>query len=169
MAKVENFWKDPEFYLTLILLGFIVSVLVSCLYLSSKARLIPLTIAVGALPLTLLNLLACVSTPLRARVSALKSVEIVSVKQAEPQEETKKPAPFTEMLKIALWFGGAYVVFFFAGYLPMVVAFSIFFLKFRICFTWLRSATLAAVFGLATWIIFSTVLGVEPFGIEYYY
>jgi hypothetical protein len=102
-------------------------------------------------------------------VNALKAGEIVSVKHGESKEEPSKPAPISDLLKIALWFSGAYVVFLFAGYLPMVLAFSIFFLKFRIGFSWMNSAIMTAIFGLATWAIFTLILGLEPFGMRYYY
>lgn len=169
MAKGQRFWKEPEFYFSLVLFTFIVTVLALSVHLSSKAKLIPIIVAIGALPLTLVNLLACLFPQLRDKVSAVKAGNFISIKRDESQEKTQKPPAFSDFLKVVLWFTGAYVVFFFAGYLPMVISFSILYLKLRVGFTWTRSVVITGVFGLATWAIFTLVLGLEPFGIQYYY
>jgi len=169
MSKIQPFWKDLEFYFSVVILSFVVFVLVSCPSLSHKGRLIPLVVAIGTLPLTVLNILACIFPSVRATVRALRSVELFAGKGGEAEKKEKEQPPLREMVKVILWFVGAYLLFFFAGYLPMVFFFSLFFLKVRIHFAWTKSALMAVVFSVCTWAVFTLVLGLEPFGIRYYY
>jgi len=172
MSRIRSFWRDPEFYFSVLILAFIVHVLVSCPSLSSKGRLIPLIVALGSLPLILLNVLACIFPLLKGAVKGLQSVELFTpdTEKSEKREKKEKEQPaFKEVLKVFLWFAAAYVVFLFAGYLPMVFFFSFFFLRFRIHFAWAKSALMAVLFSVCTWAVFSLVLGLEPFGIRYYY
>ncbi|MCJ7595730.1 MAG: tripartite tricarboxylate transporter TctB family protein [Desulfobacterales bacterium] len=169
MARIRSFWRDPEFYFSVLILAFIVHVLVSCPSLSSKGRLIPLIVAIGSLPLILLNVLACIFPLLKDAVKGLQSVELFTPEPGESEKKEKEHPPFKEVLSVFLWFIAAYVIFLFAGYLPMVLSFSFFFLKFRIHFTWAKSALMAGCFSVCTWAVFTRVLGLEPFGIRYYY
>ena len=155
MARIHSFWKDPEFYFSVAILAFIAYVLASCPSLSSKGRLIPLIVATGSFPLILLNVLACVFPSLRAAVRGLSAVELLAPAQEDldKTEQSRKEKP----------------PFFLAGYLAMVFFFSLFFLKYRIRFTWTRAGFMAGLFSLCTWAVFTLVLGLEPFGVRYYY
>ena len=96
MSQIRTFWKDPEFYFSLLILAFIVNVLVDCPSLSSKGRLIPMVVAIGALPLILLNVLACIFPRLRETVKGLQSVELFT---PEPGESEKKEKDGEEISK----------------------------------------------------------------------
>lgn len=169
MEKEHRFWKDPEFYFSLLLFVLIVSIMALSTQLSTRARLLPLIVAIGIFPLSLANLIACLFPYLKPKLNALKAGNFVSVKHDEPQEKEEKQREITDFLKILLWFSGAYGVFLVAGYLPMVVLFSLSYLKFRIGFPWLNAVILTIVFAIGTWGVFSLVLGIAPFGIQYYY
>lgn len=169
MAERQSFWEDPEFYLNVVLFALVVTVLFRCAHLSTTARLLPLIVSIGALPLIILNIVASMVSPLKAKMSALKGGDFIKVKHDESHERSNEIIYFSDFLKISLWFIGAYLVFFLGGYLPMVVSFSLLFLKFRIGFTWGRAVIMTLVFSLTTWAVFSLILDLEPFGMRYYY
>ena len=162
------FWRDPGFYFTLLLLSFVVLVIVLSFGFPYRAKLFPLIVGFGSLPLILVDVLGKIFPNIAEKMEVLRGGQVFdtskleaggsiredSVNEDEAQVDTRS------LLKVFLWFSGCFVLFYFFGFLIAVVAFLFFFLKFFSSCRLITAVEITAAIGLTVWVIFTVVLKV---------
>jgi len=170
-APRSRFLGDAGFYLSLLLLAFVAIVLVLSFGFPYRAKLFPLIVGFGTLPLILVDLLGKIFPSVARKLDALRGGQVFDTSKLEAGGsvgENSGPDDAAQLdtgklLKVCLWFSGCFVVFYFFGFLIAVVAFLFFFLKFFSSCRLTTAMEVTGAVGLAVWVIFTIVLDVPCF------
>ena len=161
-----KFWQDLGLYFSVLLFIWIILVIVVGLDFPFRARLFPLIIGIIALPLIIVTILGRIFTGVSNRIEALRGSELFDTSGAQKLMETtevdKTQISYLTLLKIALWFSGGFILFYFLGYLPATIIFLFCFLRFYAHYRLKTCAAITGVLALAAWAIFTAFLRLPP-------
>lgn len=160
------FWHKGDFYLVMLILLFIAMILTLGVGFPRLARIFPLTVGTIALLLLILDVLQLIIPKFSRQFQGFKGMAIFETRQIKSLYEKDKMVkaqksprirPMNILLMI-MWTYGAYIAFYFLGYLPFSILFIFLFLKFYSAVSLKMSLTITAIVSLFLWVAFSLIL-----------
>lgn len=165
-----KFWQNLGFYFSVVLLIWMILIIVLSFDYPFRARLFPLIIGVVGLPLIIITILGQIFAGVSDKVKAVKGSELFDTSEAEKFKtaEVKTKISNPTLLKIALWFIGSFILYYFLGYLPGTIIFLFCFLRFYGQYSWKRCAAITGVSAIIAWAIFTAFLRIPPIKIFFF-
>ncbi|MDP2917295.1 MAG: tripartite tricarboxylate transporter TctB family protein [Dehalococcoidia bacterium] len=180
MKTEVKVWRKGEFYFVLLLFIFTLYYVVEAFSFPPMSRFFPVIVGGAALVIVTVDLLQLMIPKLGRRFRGFKGGELFKTEKEEELaralEEAKQgdtikeeggkaieESPTMGIIKIFLWFVGAYLLFYFLGYLLFTMVFMFLFLKFYAHLAMRRSLAMTAGFTLFVWLAFSLFLKLDIF------
>lgn len=180
MKTEVKFWRKGEFYFVLLLFFVTLFYVIEALSFPPMSRFFPVIVGGTALAIATADILQLMIPKLGRRFRGFKGGELFKTEKEEEMaralEEAKKgdtikeeggeaieESPAARIIKTFLWFVGAYILFYFLGYLLFTVVFMFLFLKFYAHLTIGRSLVMTGGFTLFVWLAFSLFLKLDVF------
>ena len=160
-----NTQLKSSFFVTIVLLIFLLIFLGLALSYGPKERLIPLGVLVPCIVLAVILLLG-EKYPKLIKLFDLKSNMLTQTHFKKPSdaENTTKPIGWdNKILSICLWSTGFFVLVFLFGFLIAIPIYLLLFLKLYGNIKWIKAATVALITWGAVYIFFEILLSEELF------
>jgi len=161
-----KFWQDLGFCFSVVLFIWIVLVIALSFDFPFRARLFPLIIGILALPLIIVTILGKIFVGVADKIKTVRGSTLFDTSAAQKLMKTaeteKTEISYSTLLKIALWFLGAFVLYFFLGYLPATSIFLFSFLKFDARYSWKTCTAITGASAIVAWAIFTAFLNLPP-------
>ena len=167
MNNGGKLWRKGELYLVVLLFAFTLMVVIGALEFPYKAKIFPLLVGSAGLLLITMDILHMLIPKFGVRFRSLRGGELFEIGKGERTEgappQKKETARPRSILKTFLWFIGAFISFYFLGYLLFSIMFLFLFLKFYTSLSLIRSLEITVGFSLCLWMAFSLFLKLDIF------